>query len=1025
MSRVINIQSADDQHALSSRSDEVLAIVVGNSPTGLDAGTLPVDDLPEFREQFRNVTRINLWALSGCRFVPETADVLETLDVRSCPDLKSIENLPSSLKSLVLENCESLVDLPVSPLPDLRELSLAGCDKVSANTIRSLIENSPQLEVLDLSRCSQLDYLPVRLPKNLRRLELNECTALRSLPEQLPIRLRRLGLRRAESLTSIPRLPDSIDYVDLAFTEKLEELPDFPASQPDAEPEDQRPRTLFLFGSGASEPPASEQGITSQTNVAIDTRDFFEEAELVGRGTVNRCKLLLLGNGSAGKTNLAYRLHPDRDPSENDGPPDRISTHGIQFLDWRNFEAGKEDKPHERKLVNLHMWDFGGQEIYHSTHCMFVSRGSVFLVLWDPDQDGKQPEERYGLQDKWFPLYYWLDYIHTESPQSPRVAVVCSKLGDDWRRRLPEMQQRYLGEAKHYGHLPLFVYDSEKDCGQKQELERWIRNSVFEVVTTQGSVVPTYWEIAQDMVEQWLPKASKPGQAAHKPTAVHSRLTFTDFTNHLTTAINDELAKDVTSRDRDFSRLERHWNDGQFLKERITSRNRYRRVERALRFLTRSGWLYWDPELYEARVIVDQAWALGVVYDTLRRRGPIYKSLKDQKGRFNLADLKQLAWDGRDLSEKDQALMLSFMLSVGVIFECSPRYHDERQFISPNHLPEAGEIDEFSEFDSVGDDQETMVEDESLHRGHWFALLKTLCDQYRENGIYARDACIVRGSTYHWNQRDEPWSTCFRFELNDPDRGIGGRIRVQAIGDEVKERLEKLKNLVESKLPRFEGNISQIVSEAHQEFCPSDNPIKTVFYSYAWDPWNEKVEDFEAPVNAVFDALSPYENRDIRQWRDKATMKAGDYISEFVKNAGNQEVDLFIIFVSEKYWRSWWCMLEFVSIVKCLMRRGKSVEESVLVVEHTTGQIRTAGDIKPIVDHWNGLEIISMSDRDYPENLPPPLMKRDWQALRQMFITELMSGENPLLSDALVRMSWQPDSREELCSWVKEKLGIQ
>ncbi|MFN9040928.1 MAG: ADP-ribosylation factor-like protein, partial [Planctomyces sp.] len=133
------------------------------------------------------------------------------------------------------------------------------------------------------------------------------------------------------------------------------------------------------------EPPSSEHGTEDGANVAEDVADYFREVELTGKGEVRRCKLLILGNGNAGKTCLAMNLAGEdyqeaKSAAEQAGRS--ISTHGVQFRDLQNFRANIKGVS---KPVPLHVWDFGGQEIYHNTHRLFVSKGTLFVVVWNPD----------------------------------------------------------------------------------------------------------------------------------------------------------------------------------------------------------------------------------------------------------------------------------------------------------------------------------------------------------------------------------------------------------------------------------------------------------------------------------------------------------------------------------------------------------------------------------------------------------------------------------------------------------------
>jgi hypothetical protein len=109
-------------------------------------------------------------------------------------------------------------------------------------------------------------------------------------------------------------LPGSADNLDFAEMGQLSALPRSAV----------RARTLYLYNSGVLMPPASEHGAAPDENVAIRTRAYFDDVELVGQGEVKRCKLLFLERG-AGKTALALRLM-GMDPERTTG-----RTHGVQF----------------------------------------------------------------------------------------------------------------------------------------------------------------------------------------------------------------------------------------------------------------------------------------------------------------------------------------------------------------------------------------------------------------------------------------------------------------------------------------------------------------------------------------------------------------------------------------------------------------------------------------------------------------------------------------------------------------------
>ena len=76
------------------------------------------------------------------------------------------------------------------------------------------------------------------------------------------------------------------------------------------------------------------------------------------------------GNGGSGKTQLS-RFLCDL-PFETEWN----STHGIRVV--------HAALPHATggSAIKLHIWDFGGQDIYHGTHALFVRTRAVFAIVW-------------------------------------------------------------------------------------------------------------------------------------------------------------------------------------------------------------------------------------------------------------------------------------------------------------------------------------------------------------------------------------------------------------------------------------------------------------------------------------------------------------------------------------------------------------------------------------------------------------------------------------------------------------------
>lgn len=130
---------------------------------------------------------------------------------------------------------------------------------------------------------------------------------------------------------------------------------------------------------------------------------FFRHATSKKR-PINEVKVLLVGQGSVGKTSLVNRLVKNGfDLHEN-------KTDGIEISRWK-LQLQKS-RPANRKKTRLNIWDFGGQEIMHATHQFFLTRRSLYLLVLDT---------RLGQEEN--RVEYWLKVIQSIGGDSPVLIV--------------------------------------------------------------------------------------------------------------------------------------------------------------------------------------------------------------------------------------------------------------------------------------------------------------------------------------------------------------------------------------------------------------------------------------------------------------------------------------------------------------------------------------------------------------------------------------------------------------------------
>ena len=111
---------------------------------------------------------------------------------------------------------------------------------------------------------------------------------------------------------------------------------------------------------------------------------------------------------------------------------EKDSTEGIDVRVW--------DYRYKNKNYSLNIWDFGGQEIYHSTHQFFLTKRSLYVLVWDA-----RAEEEYGRID------YWLRTIESFAEDSP-IIIAINKCDEkvtwinridlkDYKERYPQIQR--------------------------------------------------------------------------------------------------------------------------------------------------------------------------------------------------------------------------------------------------------------------------------------------------------------------------------------------------------------------------------------------------------------------------------------------------------------------------------------------------------------------------------------------------------------------------------------------------------
>ncbi len=174
---------------------------------------------------------------------------------------------------------------------------------------------------------------------------------------------------------------------------------------------------IGLQGCPLTTPPPE---IVQQGNDAI--LRYFAERDRQGTEKLYEAKLVLIGDGRAGKTTLRDKLNDRNAPL----PPEDATTKGV-VIDIAKYQFdGDHGQP-----FRVNVWDFAGQDKYQGIHQFFYTHRALYLLV----ENSREQKTDFD---------YWLQTADLCSGGSP-VIIVHNEFGDQNRGlfNLGEYQGRY------------------------------------------------------------------------------------------------------------------------------------------------------------------------------------------------------------------------------------------------------------------------------------------------------------------------------------------------------------------------------------------------------------------------------------------------------------------------------------------------------------------------------------------------------------------------------------------------------
>ncbi|MEM7373429.1 MAG: COR domain-containing protein [Bacteroidota bacterium] len=365
-----------------------------------------------------------------------------------------------------------------------------------------------------------------------------------------------------------------------------------------------------------------DESVISQGRGAV--LRFLRQIEIQGSEDIYEVKMLILGEGSTGKTTFWHKLQDIHHlvPLPKEQQP---STTGIEIKEGWTFQH--VDQADASFLVNL--WDFGGQELQHMTHQFFLTKRSFYVIL----SDGRRGAGNFS---------YWLNIIK----------LLGCDLGD---------------EAKP---MPVMVILNKRDDVKNPNLPydpADVKKKFPELAITDEKI-----DFAEDYPEKGL-ALERTIQKLLCREMPHLPLPFPKRWNEVRTELYARRKKENYLT----------WTDYQIICEAvgISDKQEMKDLSRTLHQLGLILHYQEDNKLKNLMVLQPQ-WALNGIYEILK-----HDEVGENQGRFT-EDLLTNVWDEEGFSYSEQNFLRELMAKDNFDVCFRARENGSELYIAPQLLPE-------------------------------------------------------------------------------------------------------------------------------------------------------------------------------------------------------------------------------------------------------------------------------------------------------------------------------------------------
>ncbi|MCX6875898.1 MAG: hypothetical protein NTW21_19120 [Verrucomicrobia bacterium] len=187
-------------------------------------------------------------------------------------------------------------------------------------------------------------------------------------------------------------------------------------------------------------------------------------------------KVILIGEQDNGKTCLQMALRGLQPQAQNPSTEgmNRVPLHLTLVGDRIASEVRKQRPGPQEEVIDLQLWDMGGQHDYKQIHQLLFSQGAIYLAVAKARDGGSMRE-----------LEEWLDLVHRRTQQNATVIVVFTYNKPDASVKLADLERKFLG-LRFKG---LYMVDSLENIGINE-----LRRRLAEIVREEDGPFARRWQ---------------------------------------------------------------------------------------------------------------------------------------------------------------------------------------------------------------------------------------------------------------------------------------------------------------------------------------------------------------------------------------------------------------------------------------------------------------------------------------------------------------------------------------------------